>query len=261
MEQNGIWSEDLKIRAFMVDRHQEANLVAIQNIFQEVAGNHANFRRLGFEDMQAKGMAWVLNRLKINIFKFPKWTETVTVKTWVSQMQPFSHRHFQMILPDSEADIVTPERDEAEVTKGVILANAYSIWIPIDVVTKRPKRITNHDLTLNTISYDCEMPEKLTFANSEFDKSILSSERQVYYSDLDMLGHVNNAKYVEWLIDDFFKENRSKKPKILEINYLGEVFEGSTVQFFIQKQDDMIFYSLVNKEDGKEVVRAKLDNQ
>lgn len=257
MEENGIWSEDLKIRAFMVDRHQEANLVAIQNIFQEVAGNHANFRRLGFEDMQAKGMAWVLNRLKINILQFPKWTETVTVKTWVSQMEPFSHRHFQMILPDSKADTVTPERDEAESIKGVVLANAYTIWIPIDVVTKRPKRITNHDLPLNTILYDCTMPEKLIFTEG----CVLSSERRVQYSDLDMLGHVNNAKYVEWLIDDFFRENRTKRTKILEINYLGEVFEGTIIQLFVEKKDDMVFYSLRNKENGKEVVRAKLDNQ
>ena len=239
MEQNGVWSEDIKIRAFMVDRNREANVVAIQNMCQEVAGNHANFRQLGFEGMQVRGLAWVLNRLKIKVFQFPKWTETVTVKTWVSQMQPFSHRHFQIILPDTE---------------GVILANIYTIWIPIDVVTKRPKRVVDFEMPLHEVVYDCEIPEKLVFTEG----GIFSSERQVQYSDLDMLGHVNNAKYVEWLFDDFYKNNNDDKSNALEINYLGEVFEGATVQIYAQKEEREVVYTVKNKEDGREVIRAKL---
>ena len=243
MEQNGVWSEDLKIRAFMVDRNREANLVAIQNMCQEVAGNHANFRRLGFEDMQAQGMAWVLNRLKIKALQFPKWTETVRVKTWVSQMSPFSHRHFQIILPNSDAN-----------TEGVVLANVYTIWIPIDIVTKRPKRQVLSDLPLREIVYDCEVPEKLGFTEGV----LFSSERVVQYSDLDMLGHVNNAKYVEWLFDDFFRNHKNGKPNVLEINYLGEVFEGATVQLFARQMDKEMIYVVKNKKEGKEVCWAKL---
>ena len=239
MEQNGVWSEDIKIRAFMVDRNREANVVAIQNMCQEVAGNHANFRQLGFEGMQVRGLAWVLNRLKIKVFQFPKWTETVTVKTWVSQMQPFSHRHFQIILPDTE---------------GVILANIYTIWIPIDVVTKRPKRVVDFEMPLHEVVYDCEIPEKLPNAEG----GVFSSERQVQYSDLDMLGHVNNAKYVEWLFDDFYKNNNDDKSNALEINYLGEVFEGATVQIYAQKEEREVVYTVKNKEDGREVIRAKI---
>ncbi len=248
MEQNGIWSEDLKIRAFMVDRNREANLVSIQNMCQEVAGNHANFRRLGYADMQAQGMAWVLNRLKIKVLQFPKWTETVTVKTWVSQMSPFSHRHFQILLPNS-----VEERNPEAIGEGVVLANVYTIWIPIDTTTKRPKRIM-YDLPLNTVDYDCEIPEKLGFTEGV----LFSSERVVQYSDLDMLGHVNNAKYVEWLLDDFYSNESNVKPKTLEINYLGEVFMGTTVQLFSQKKEDAVFYVLTNKENGKEVCRAVL---
>ena len=253
MEQNGVWSEDLKIRAFMVDRNREANLVAIQNMCQEVAGNHANFRRLGFADMQAQGLAWVLNRLKIKVLQFPKWTETVTVKTWVSQMSPFSHRHFQILLSNLD-----------ENTEGVVLANVYTIWIPIDTVTKRPKRQILSDLPMKEIVYDCEIPEKLSHTVEDRNPDnigkgvIFSSERQIQYSDLDMLGHVNNAKYVEWLFDDFFRNYKNEKPKILEINYLGEVFEGATVKLFAQKLENEMIYVVKNKEEGRAVCRAKL---
>ena len=240
MEKDGVWSEDFKITAFMVDKDREANLTTVQNICQEVAGNHAQFRQLGYEDMHAQGMAWVLNRLKINIIRFPKWMEMVNAKTWVSQMQPFSHRHFQIKTNDTE---------------GAVLANIYTIWIPIDTTTKRPKRLPNFDFPLNNIVYDCEIPEKLPFTEG----GILSTEQVVHLSDLDMLGHVNNAKYIEWLLDDFYKMDKTNKPKSLEINYLGEVFEGETVQIYTQKMEDTVFYSMKNKEDNKELIRAKIN--
>jgi hypothetical protein len=63
---------------------------------------------------------------------------------------------------------------------------------------------------------------------------------------------------VEWLFDDFFRNHKNKKPKILEINYLGEVFEGATVQLFSQQLDNEVIYVVKNKEAGREVCRAKL---
>jgi medium-chain acyl-[acyl-carrier-protein] hydrolase len=264
MEQNGIWAEDFKIRAFMVDKYREANLFTLLNLCQEAAGNHAHFRQLGYADMQARGMAWVLNRLKIKVFQYPKWMETVTVKTWVSQMQPFSHRHFQISTNDTSRWNIPLKSGENR--EGGILANAYSIWIPIDVVSKRPKRLTQEDFPLNNLEYDCEMPEKLgntvTPSRDEAESikgGIFSAEREVKASDLDMLGHVNNAKYVEWLLDDLSNKGIHTKPHSLEINYLGEVFEKSVVQFFTKKIDTEVFYTVKNRVGEKEVCRAKLE--
>jgi medium-chain acyl-[acyl-carrier-protein] hydrolase len=201
--------------------------------------------------MQERGMAWVLNRLKINLLQSPKWTETVTVKTWVSVMQPFSHRHFDVVLPVSDTN-------ETE----IVLANAYSIWIPIDVTTKRPKRLANEEFPLLERAYDCVIPEKLSHTDgtsrNNREGTVFSSERTVQYADLDMLGHVNNAKYVEWLLDDFFISHPNYKPKSLDINYLGEVFAGANVQVFVQNREGVLFYAIKEKESGREVCRAKL---
>ena len=250
---SNVWSEKIKIRAFMVDKNRKANLVTIQNLCQEVAGNHAHTHQLGYADMQERGMAWVLNRLKIKVLQYPEWMQTVEVKTWVSVMQPFSHRHFQITLPVSE----TNEQE-------IVLANAYTIWIPIDIATKRPKRLTDQVFPLFQLDYDCAMPEKLSHTVEERNPDSIGkgiafpSERIVQYSDLDMLGHVNNAKYAEWLLDDFYKKDNTTLLKSLDINYLSEVFEGSVVQIFSQTIENHFFYSLKNKADGKEVCRALL---
>ncbi|RPJ43193.1 MAG: acyl-ACP thioesterase, partial [Chloroflexi bacterium] len=50
------------------------------------------------------------------------------------------------------------------------------------------------------------------------------------YSTVDIMGHVNNARYVEWISDCFsIDEYQARRPAWLQINYLNEVKPGETV--------------------------------
>ena len=51
------------------------------------------------------------------------------------------------------------------------------------------------------------------------------------YSVVDVLGHVNNARYIEWVMDCFpFERFKSHQLAWLQINYNNEVRAGETVQ-------------------------------
>ena len=95
MEKNGIWEEHWKVAAFMVDTQHRIRLRSLADIFQELANNHANYRKCGFEDMKASGKFWVLNRQTITIIDWPIWEQELRVESWISMMKgPFSLRHF-----------------------------------------------------------------------------------------------------------------------------------------------------------------------
>jgi acyl-ACP thioesterase len=50
------------------------------------------------------------------------------------------------------------------------------------------------------------------------------------YSDVDMLGHVNNSRYIEWICDAFSTELfNQKKLDSLQINYEHEILPGEQV--------------------------------
>ncbi len=235
MEINGVWTETVMIPSFMVNKNLEATFVTIGNLFQEVAGNHAIYRKLGYFDLKEQNMMWVLNRLKIQMVRFPKWRETMTIKTWVSEMLPFSNRHYLL-----------------QNTEGGDIGYGSALWIPIDSTTFRPKRVTIDDNFLLIKELPCGLPSKL----SEVLDAELSSKRQVEYADIDFLSHVNNVQYISWILDDFYAQWGACHYKTLEINYLNQCSERDSVSIFYKKAENELFYSLKRNSDNKEICRA-----
>jgi medium-chain acyl-[acyl-carrier-protein] hydrolase len=245
MEINGIWTENHRVEANMVDSDRDITWSAIANIFQNAAGNHANFRQLGFYALREKGMVWVLNRLIIKVLDTPAWLDTLRLESWVSAMQPFSHRHFALFHANTDKPMVY----------------GYSMWIPIDIVSHKPRRIPPSEfdiLLLTDKAKGCQQPEKLAGFAPNTEGGVLSSERQVRFSELDLAGHVNNARYVEWLFDDLCDQGKVKGCKELTVNYLGETFLGDSIQVFSKKIENQIDYVVKNAATQNDVLRAKM---
>ena len=66
-----------------------------------------------------------------------------------------------------------------------------------------------------------------------------SKEYQVRYFDIDVNHHVNNARYLDWLLDPLGGEFlRTHRPVSLVIRYQHEVREGATVTSQYQLVED-----------------------
>ena len=242
MEENGIWKESFTIQANMVDTSHSATMTSICNFLQIIAGNHAHFRGLGFDDMNASGNFWVLNRLLVQMESMPEWRSKITIHTWVNSMKgPFSYRNF--IIYDKN---------------NISLGSASTLWVALNTKTRRPVRLNTDTFPiLQDKQPKCGEPKKLAVPKSE---ELVSSERKVVYSDLDVVNHVNNTKYIEWLLDSYSTLNRRTTPHLLEINYLNETHSEDTVVISSLKphNEDVHLHQMHRKSDGKEVIRAKL---
>ena len=82
MEKDGIWHEEIVIKSYHLNLKGNATLPAIAYFFQDAAGNHAEARGFGFHDMLKAGTFWVLTRKKIEVVRYPKWQEKITIKTF-----------------------------------------------------------------------------------------------------------------------------------------------------------------------------------
>jgi medium-chain acyl-[acyl-carrier-protein] hydrolase len=238
MEQNGVWQENFKVYAYMTDKQHQLTLFSLANCLQEVAGNHADSHDLGWAGMQAKNMFWVLNRLKISSLRQVTGGEQISVRTWLSEIRPFSHRHFEVL------DV-----------NGSVVAIAYAIWIPIDAESRKPKRVEFGNVPLLKKEDGWIEPEKLRELEANWRRC---ADRPIYYSDLDRLGHVNNAKYISWICDDFKKDYPKFDCKCFTINYLGELFGNERIEIFYVLREQTLEYMLKTKKSGKLVCRAKI---
>ncbi len=210
------YRETFQIGSFDADLNGKAKLTSICNYFQEIAGNHIELIHQGIDDLKANNMAWVLSRLKLQIFETPNWKDLISIETWsVGTDGLFGNRAFKIYN-----------------SKDQVIGQALSSWLVINSKTKkliRPQEIVAK-MPVNT--KDPIFAQKLTKI-PKVENLIYQEDLHIHYSDLDIYQHVNNVKYVKWVIDSCLSEILLKK-KIheLEINYLHEAKLDQILEIF-----------------------------
>lgn len=215
MEASTTWSEELEIKSSETDFQKRLKLSSFFELMQDMAASHASRLGVGYEDLQKRELAWVLSRKKVRFFDFPHMGETVRLTTWPKGIQQklFFMREHEMTATD-----------------GRLLAASSSAYVLVNTRVRRivlPNALEQPIPDNNGRSAIDEMLEKiLTVENLEPCYALT-----VGYSALDIMGHTNNARYIEWISDCFsIEEHQAQRPAWLQINYLNEVKPGETVQ-------------------------------
>jgi medium-chain acyl-[acyl-carrier-protein] hydrolase len=239
MEKNGIWRENFTIDASMVDTQRRVRLTSICNFLQVIAGNHAHFRGLGFDDMVLNNQYWMMSRMRVEMETFPKWRSEISIHTWISNSKgPFSFRSFEIYEGNN------------------LIGSANTLWVAIDGATRRPIRVPISNFpVIDGKNPKCGEANKVNVASINLNKNL---EYKVVYSDLDMVNHVNNVKYIEWILDSYPISERVKKPYFIELNYLSETRENDVVSLWSEKKEVDEYLHEIQNENSKSALRAKI---
>jgi acyl-ACP thioesterase len=211
-----IWQETFSLRFADVDPSDRLTLAATFNYFQEAAISHAENLGVGREAMAARGHVWILSRMSVFFERRPKWGETVTVRTWP--------RGYEKLFALRDYDI----RDGAD--KSVVRGR--SGWIILDIEKRRPLRpqAAAGALPLNEGLDALPGGAAALDTRENLDKA---GERRALYSDIDFNGHVNNARYIQWIQDVTEPAVLEKAGAMrLDINYLKEIRPGELVELW-----------------------------
>jgi acyl-ACP thioesterase len=172
---------------------------------QEAAIQHAAMLGLDAKKLRDSLLLWVLTRLRVTIFRYPKALEKGRVVTWVSRT----------------GSIQAIREFTVENTLGQELAKAVSSWMVLDWETRRPKGLKwlpgpLPTVLKNSLPYP-RMPIPLP------KKPTKEAHHRVIYSDLDVNDHVNNLKYLAWIFD-LFPVDCYKKGAInqIDVQFLKE---------------------------------------
>ncbi len=202
-----------------VDFAKNLKLSAAFNYFQEMARLHADKLGVGIEDIELRhGGVWVLTRMRVDMYRYPVWGEEVIIETWPLVPSKFEFNR-DYLMKDA---------------KGKIIACAVSTWMVLDVRTRRPKR--SEAIGMPNPDQDDERPRAISCTLGKLKmpvNSVLAYERVIGCSDIDSNGHLNNSKYLDFIIDCFSMEQlRRCRLVSVQINYLGEAFAGDTVALY-----------------------------
>ncbi len=239
-----IWQENYRIRSYEVDCCNRLSILSAFNYMQEAASRHAEALGVSIHQLLAENKTWLLSRLKINISDYPGWNDRIRVNTWSSgAQQSFALRDFELTDTDHRP-----------------FAKALSAWLVIDLQRRRPIRIGPFLERLKPI-------EGRHILDGGLDKLPPLKQHTheirfvVRYSDLDINQHVNNVKFVEWVIESLPPAVlNSMILKELEINFLAEAFYGDQilVNCAPQNSDNSQFlHRLTRRHDNHELARAR----
>jgi acyl-ACP thioesterase len=232
------WRTEHTICSYDVDPCGIARLSSLCRFMQEAAYHHAEHLGLGHVGLSDKGLAWVLARQRITTDQLPTWGGKVKIRTWPSgRDRLFFYRDFE----------ITGEA-------GDPVLRSTTAWFVIDI-GKRERVHSDIYLSTDLPPVICECaakPVRLKGSDCSFSQPVT-----VDYGDLDMNGHVNNVRYIEWILNSLPLEfHQSHMLKELQVNYLTEALYDDRLSV-CRKETEPLRFAHAIRNGGEELFRAR----
>ncbi|XP_050225911.1 palmitoyl-acyl carrier protein thioesterase, chloroplastic-like isoform X2 [Mercurialis annua] len=230
------YRQTVVVRSYEVGPDKTATLESILYLLQETALNHVWLSGLlsnGFgatHGMVRNNLIWVVSKLQVQIDHYPIWGEVVEIDTWVGASGKNGMRRDWLI------------RSQAT---GHIYARATSTWVMMNDKTRRLSKMPEEVRAeispwfIEKQAIKEEVAEKITKLDEKARYMI--SNLKPKRSDLDMNQHVNNVKYVRWMLEtipDQFLESHQLSDITLE--YRRECGSADVVQSLSEPDEDGI---------------------
>lgn len=208
---DGIYNNELRLISRNVDFAGRWRPDDIFYAMQESAATHSDILGCGYEALIGRGMAWALMRTYLEMDIYPMIGTKISLKTW----------------PGPARRGIYPRYFVFEDQDGARLGAASSLWLVLDLKSRSMADPAASGVKFDTpdIQPSVGLPGK---SAAVLDGTFW--RRRAEYTDLDVNGHVNNTKYISWLLDAVGTEAlTSSVVRTLNINYSKEILPLSDI--------------------------------
>lgn len=229
------FEKQFELRYFEMNKFEEASPTIILALLEETAADHCYSINHSLYDLFKQNIGWVLVSGVMKMERYPKYKETIIIRTWLSGYS---------VIKGIRENIIYDELRN-------IIGRAKGLWVFFDIKRRRPVQIFD------------DIKEKWSFCNEEcinhdinkkikaIDSARYIKEFKVNRFDVDMNQHVNNIRYLQWLMDSIPDE-------IIDNNYLHSI-DG---RFIAEAQygDEITFFTERNISDNSFAHTIKTNN-
>ncbi|KAL2926316.1 Palmitoyl-acyl carrier protein thioesterase chloroplastic [Bienertia sinuspersici] len=227
--------QNFLVRLYELDIHEKASLEALLNYTQETGLNLFQSSGLvveGFgvsKEMTSRNLIWVIGRMQVEVYTYPSWGDIVQVETWCSALSKHS---------------LTCSSSLTDANTGHKIMRVDSEFVMINEKTRRLSKI----------------PEEIKARGDPYVRDYLDPLLPPLWFDLDPNQHVNNVKYISWILEgtpESVRENYELAGITLE--YRRECGRESVLQSLSSASNEAPheFHHLLRLENGNEVARAR----
>ena len=175
---------------------------------------------VSWDDIRPLGLIWVVGRSRLQVIRAPRLDEKVIIETWP---MPATRSAF-------------PRAAVAKNDKGEVLYRCTTLWALVNMTTR--KLVLPEGSGVNVPGYVSgdELPVPNSFAAAPLGQI---DQRRVCFSELDLNGHMNNTKYLDW-VNDLLPSSYHKDHIFRDVTicYLSEALEGQTLTLSLNHLED-----------------------
>ena len=232
---------DICLPCYLTDREGILRVSGFMDLAQEIAYWAAEELGFGYTSLHVLHTAWVLSRMHIHFENPAKWRDDVKLYTW--------HKGANGLFYLRDFDL--------QDAHGNPLVKATSSWVVINEETRRLVRPEDLSALLETM-------EKVDNAIAEPAPKLAlpkepehAGEHTVAYSDIDIVGHTNNVRYIVWAMDCIPADEAARPVKDVFINFNKETTLGEAVSLYRLQVGDTWYVEV--RSNGKSCFVAQID--
>lgn len=238
-----VFRRSYTVETYNAGYFQEIRLSDLFKYLQEVASQHSEAMKIGFDDLQNNQGAWVLTKQYLEVIRLPRALEKFTIHTW-------SHKHNKFIA--NRNFIVTDEADN-------LLIKVTSDWV---VISLDKRKI----IPLNKLNLDYIQSLDLALFTDPLQKIVIDDKSEIVneftktvrFSDIDLNGHMNNTCYIDMVLDSCAEVFSHKKDlKSINTNFIQEVKLSDEILIQTYQKETFHFdHKIIRLSDKREVFTA-----
>jgi len=235
-----VFSKDWEINFTQCTPNGFLKYTDLCNLLQLTAGDHAEIGGISFTDMQEFNQAWVMSRMRLEIDSLPRWKDIVTVKTWIISLENSrSVRALEMHA------------------NGKKIVGCETFWAVFNTKLRRPEALALPHEHFEKYAEKQSTEERVKKIDLSKEMKTVN-ERKVVLSDLDIVNHVNNVKYLEWCLDSAdSKAVLKQKIKSIDMNFMKELMFDDSVSIKEIANEKQSVYAIL--KDDKACFALELD--
>jgi len=199
------FEKQFELRYFEMNKFGEASSTAILTLLEETAADHCYSINHSLFDLEKQNIGWVLLSGIMEMDYYPGYKEKIVIRTWLSKYSTIKGFRENLIYNE----------------QGRIIGKAKGLWVFFDIDRRRPIQIPDDIkdkwLYCNEECINHDITKKIEIIES----SNHIKEFKINRFDVDTNLHVNNIRYLQWLIESI--------PEDIIDNYYLHAIDGRFV--------------------------------
>ena len=229
-----IYVKEFEVSPVAVDQFGRLKASRLLAYLQDVAGDHSAILGTDQKALTDKNLFWAVIRHRVQITRLPQSGEKLRIETW----------------PMPTTRTAYPRSTIAYDEAGNECFRSISLWILMDAASRAMVLPGKSGVEVGGLLRGCELRTPSSLLPREMGSL---QERIVRYTDLDINGHMNNCRYLDW-VEDLLPSAFHAGHEIREFTlcYMSEVRENEPVQLHWELSDGPVLTVEAVRRDEKE---------